>query len=654
MGFQGYVEQIVALNCQRVVYLGTGYWLFWSIFLLSFAAVMVTYTSLLLILGSLLLWERIELYLHTCHKILIMIMITLCTFILSVICIFWKDKWLIAGLSLQIFAPVVQPISIIVMVILSWPLAMYVGCLEREVIKRRRKITPYEKARLRRCNIFTRLRALQIAAGLPFFLILLCLYAMPLGVYSPCIQEKEELGPKPVFFAHRGAPMAGPENTMMAFEKAVEQGAYGLETDIHVSFDHVPYLMHDYDLRRTTNIKEVLPEDAFKHPAFFTWDFLKTLNAGKWFIKPERRPFFNMGPISEADKKRASNQSIPQLTDLLEIAKKEQKFLIFDLFGPPPKHPLRNTFVREVVRVILDSKIAQHLIFWLPSHDREYVKYTAPGFQHVGRLLSIEDLAKENINIINVDYKKLFYSGLRDYKAANININLYVVNEPWLYSLAWCSRINSVTTDNIPLLSQLNHPQFFMSPTKYLFIWLFTDIVSAVFIIAIFSYCWWREIKKEKLQESSKTRTDQQNINLEVSRLPVKPPARIVQTPWIPVPLQPALTRNVQKHPESFHFVQAPKNKITPLTPIDTDDKSVMSTEIIEHTQASPWEDNSESTFQTTVTSLKTDELAELAMPSTEYSPETQIQEITSVHSEESFVTLHSTTSSFKIQPKKN
>ncbi|VTJ84293.1 Hypothetical predicted protein, partial [Marmota monax] len=52
-------------------------------------------------------------------------------------------------------------------------------------------------------------------------------------------------------------------------------------------FDHVPYLMHDYDLRRTTNIKEVLPEDAFKHPAFFTWDFLKTLNAGKWFIKPE-------------------------------------------------------------------------------------------------------------------------------------------------------------------------------------------------------------------------------------------------------------------------------------------------------------------------------------------------------------------------------
>jgi hypothetical protein len=50
----------------------------------------------------------------------------------------------------------------------------------------------------------------------------------------------------------------------------------------------------------------------------------------------------------------------------------------------------------------------------------------------------------------------------RDYKAANITVNLYIVNEPWLFSLAWCSRINSVTTDNIPLLSQLTYPYFFM------------------------------------------------------------------------------------------------------------------------------------------------------------------------------------------------
>ena len=51
--------------------------------------------------------------------------------------------------------------------------------------------------------------ALQVAIGLPFVLILLCLYVVPLGIYSPCVQEKDKLGPKPYFFGHRGAGMVG-------------------------------------------------------------------------------------------------------------------------------------------------------------------------------------------------------------------------------------------------------------------------------------------------------------------------------------------------------------------------------------------------------------------------------------------------------------
>ena len=29
-------------------------------------------------------------------------------------------------------------------------------------------------------------------------------------------------------------PQLGPENTMMSFEKAVEEGAFGLESDVHI------------------------------------------------------------------------------------------------------------------------------------------------------------------------------------------------------------------------------------------------------------------------------------------------------------------------------------------------------------------------------------------------------------------------------------
>ncbi|KAH0515143.1 Glycerophosphodiester phosphodiesterase domain-containing protein 4 [Microtus ochrogaster] len=247
--------------------------------------------------------------------------------------------------------------------------------------------------------------------------------------------------------------------------------------------------MHDYDLSRTTNIREVLPSAAFDHTATFNWTFLSTLNAGQWFIK--HKPFFGMKPLSEADKRRASNQSIPSLAELLELAKNEKKFVIFDLFGPPPKHPLRNTFVRRVVKVILDSNIEQHLIFWLPGYDRDYVRFKAPGFQHVGRLRTLEELAKENMTIINVDYKRLFYRQMvRQYQAAKIHINMYIVNEPWLFSLAWCNRINSVTTDNIQVLNQLSHPLFFMTPGYYTFIWLFMVITSAIIIGVVFYYHW--------------------------------------------------------------------------------------------------------------------------------------------------------------------
>uniref|UniRef100_A0A8C6QNB9 Glycerophosphodiester phosphodiesterase domain containing 4 n=1 Tax=Nannospalax galili TaxID=1026970 RepID=A0A8C6QNB9_NANGA len=494
-----------------VVYLGTGRWFFWSIIMLSTAGILTAYASLLLVLGFLLLWERIELYMHRSHKVIIVLTILLCSFLIYILSKFWRDKLLIAGLSLQIYAPFVHLILLTVMIIISWPLAVCFAHLESEVRIRRYRMADYENEILERCNIFTRLKALQMAAGLPFFIILLCLYLMPLGIYSPCIQDKNKLGPKPGFFGHRGAPMLAPENTMMSFEKAVEHDAFGLETDVYLSYDRVPFLMHDYDLSRTTNIREVLPQSTYNHSAYFNWTFLSTLNAGKWFL--EHKPFLNMEPLSEADKRKAGNQKIPQLAELLKLAKKKQKFVIFDLFGPPPKHPLRHSFVQRVVRVILDSKIEQHLIFWLPTQERNYVRFMAPGFQHVGRLLSIDRLKKENISIINVDYKRLFYNGLRDYKAANIYINLYLVNEPWLFSLAWCSRINSVTTDNIALLRRINRPLFFMTPRYYTFMWVFMVIVSAFIICAIFYYHWQKELKREKWLEATTATADDQETS---------------------------------------------------------------------------------------------------------------------------------------------
>ena len=52
--------------------------------------------------------------------------------------------------------------------------------------------------------------------------------------------------------AHRGASDRRPENTMSAFRQAVTDGADAIETDVQLSKDGVPVLIHDTLLKRTT------------------------------------------------------------------------------------------------------------------------------------------------------------------------------------------------------------------------------------------------------------------------------------------------------------------------------------------------------------------------------------------------------------------
>jgi glycerophosphoryl diester phosphodiesterase len=45
--------------------------------------------------------------------------------------------------------------------------------------------------------------------------------------------------------AHRGANREAPENTLPAFERALDIGVHGIELDVHVTRDNVPIVHHD-------------------------------------------------------------------------------------------------------------------------------------------------------------------------------------------------------------------------------------------------------------------------------------------------------------------------------------------------------------------------------------------------------------------------
>jgi glycerophosphoryl diester phosphodiesterase len=54
-------------------------------------------------------------------------------------------------------------------------------------------------------------------------------------------------------FAHRGAKMVAPENTLPAFEQAIAMGADGIEVDVQCSKDGVLVVMHNTTVNETTN-----------------------------------------------------------------------------------------------------------------------------------------------------------------------------------------------------------------------------------------------------------------------------------------------------------------------------------------------------------------------------------------------------------------
>ncbi|MEW6273269.1 MAG: glycerophosphodiester phosphodiesterase family protein [Thermodesulfobacteriota bacterium] len=77
-----------------------------------------------------------------------------------------------------------------------------------------------------------------------------------------------------VRIAHRGASGECPENTLVAFRRALEQGAMMIECDLQLTADGHVVVFHDWTLERTTNGSGVVCELAL--------EAIRRLDAGSW------------------------------------------------------------------------------------------------------------------------------------------------------------------------------------------------------------------------------------------------------------------------------------------------------------------------------------------------------------------------------------
>lgn len=183
--------------------------------------------------------------------------------------------------------------------------------------------------------------------------------------------------------AHRGASAVCPENTMSAFERSLELGATGIETDVQMTSDGRLVLIHDETLSRTGGAEGWVKDT--------TYDQLRTGDAGSWF---------------HAD---FAGERIPSLEELFKLVQGKGTLLNLELKNGIVSY---KGMEEKVIQAIRDWKLEEQVVLSSFNHaSLVRCKRLAPEIRTA--LLYMEKLYRP------YDYAaKLEASGLHPYKLA--------------------------------------------------------------------------------------------------------------------------------------------------------------------------------------------------------------------------------------------
>ncbi|XP_041865176.1 glycerophosphodiester phosphodiesterase domain-containing protein 5 [Melanotaenia boesemani] len=445
----------------RSVYNRSGEWTDETIPILISTTVGFSYITFLLILALFHISLGQQLNLYWVHKI--GVLATLLTTISGIVSVddVWGDEWDILLVSLQSTAPFLHIGALAMVTALSWLVAGYV-------------------VRKERSNF-------QMMVLVVYFLILLAVCLAPLTFTCPCIMDRSTLKPRPNVIGRRGAPMLAPENTMLSFNRALQHGASSLEADVTISVDGVPFLMRDHTLRRTTDVSKVFPSRQREDASFFNWTEIRSLNAGQWFLESD--PYWTVKTLTAKDRSRIGNLTVCSLVEMLRLAARANSSALVNIRKPPPEHPRFRSWFMDTLWALQKAGISHKRVTLSPDTDRGRVR----GLQQTtNEKLSVEEIRQRGITSLTLHYGKISYEDIQEYLANNVSVTVYPVNEPWLYSILWCSGVPSVSSDAPQVLRKVPYPVWLMSHSAYNFIWISSDLVSLAIVIGIFCFQKWR------------------------------------------------------------------------------------------------------------------------------------------------------------------
>ncbi|MDC7219938.1 MAG: glycerophosphodiester phosphodiesterase [Spirochaetales bacterium] len=207
--------------------------------------------------------------------------------------------------------------------------------------------------------------------------------------------------------AHRGASGYAPENTMAAFELAAEQGAHGIETDIHLTKDGKLAVTHDPVLGRT-----VKAEGALKD---YTLAELQSFDCGSWYS-----PDF-------------SKERVPELKDLLSFIKKQDMYLNIEIkMGIGYYHGLEEVLAEELGRFNEDERLIISSFNHYSLLALEKLRPSTPrGFLTGSFLIDSWDYVKKNRGqALHPHFHCVTTEIVEACHREGIAVNPYTINEP--------------------------------------------------------------------------------------------------------------------------------------------------------------------------------------------------------------------------------
>ncbi len=133
----------------------------------------------------------------------------------------------------------------------------------------------------------------------------------------------------PLIFAHRGANSFAPENSLPAFQKAIELGCQGIELDVRYTADKNVVVFHDKNTFRLTGVRQNIQK--------------LTLSQIKKF-KLHQKDF--------------PEEKIPTLSEVLEIVRDKVLINIDVKKG----HLIGNGFEEKILKILQDFRLVENVI----------------------------------------------------------------------------------------------------------------------------------------------------------------------------------------------------------------------------------------------------------------------------------------------------